>query len=892
MFNTIFTVSLSVLLAVFVVVGLLIGRKRRLLYALSRLVVAIAACAGAFFISKPLANSIGKAGYNILIPMLPSSITDIMKDVASAPDIFSALVAVMLAPVLFLVLFFVIRTILNIIVKNVCIVIFKKHTLKKVSVEDTIETAGPILEDVEVKIPINETKKMKVKKPKKVRRSDFVRAKGFNPAGMACGIVCALILFFVIMVPFVGVAAMADDVMDLVSKFVDNSTIDTVAEAADGASSNPISSTVKKVGGDNMYSALTTSKMGEHEFSLKGELNVVTTAGNAVYSTLNSSVSREQAASDIRAISTAFAQSNLIPTIVPEVLSAANECWEKGESFHGISKITAPGDAQQIVDPLIDVVVSSDYDTIKSDADTIIQLLAIAVEKDAITTAINAPTSIPEREDIVAPAFLKLLENERFTTVINAVTEYGIHYLGKQLHLHEHEDALYEEFTTEAADKASAIIASGNSADLATLYSKLFDDYGLNVTNESIDSLTQKTLISYSDGSIKPSDIEALLASTDMTFSNGDIVRLDSADALAARSVLVCIDQIKIDISKVTNKEQESKDLAKAVHEVFSLILILNTESIADANSIRKIGPALDALAHTETIGVEGTGYLLTGMLQSELIHSQIGYTLITATDVANTISISASKQGYTPLINSLSDTVEIVQNAATLENTNKEEFTTKVETLIVDLSPESADVLQTLVTPEMIINAGVPEEAAAPAANFFSNMLGNLSNAKENGMDEEQIKAETEATRNTIEVALSAASKENLFGGDTATDNENSENTDGSEGDSSANSAMTAADYINSVMASEVISQTIVDTVFTEESDEAVLDPLNIGKPLSETEKGNVLDALNEHWSNATEEQKSDPDYFKTYAAIGAFVSFPIEVNADGTIVAVTPAE
>ena len=899
MFNTIFTVSLSVLLAIFVVVGLLIGRKRRWFYALSRLVVAIAAGVSAFFISKPLANYIGKTGYNILISKLPASITDYTKDITSAPDIFSALVAVILAPILFILLFFVIRTILNVIVKNVCIIISKGHAKSKVSVENTIETAGPILEDVEVKAPAKAAKKIKVKKAKKVRRSDFIRAKGLNPAGMACGVACGLIVFFVIMVPFVGIAAMADDVMTLASKFISDQRIATVTEATEAATTNPVSATIGDMGGKRIFTELTTSKMGDHEFSLKGELDFVTTTGNAVYSAINTSVPRKQAADDIRAVSVAFSKSNLIPTIVPDVLSAANECWDKGESFHGINKITAPGDAQQIVDPLVDVIISSDYDTIKSDADTVIQMVAIIVENDAINTAISNPMSIPEREEVIAPIFLELLENERFTTVINAVAGYGINYLGKQLHLHEHEEALYDEFIAEMADKTSAIIISGRADELSVIYTKLFDDYGLSVSNESVELLAQKTLASYSDGNIKTSDIEALLASTEITFKNGDVVKIDSADVLKARSVLICIDQINIDISKVTNKEQESKALATAVHEVFSLISLINTESIKDANSIKKIGPALDALASTETIGADGTGYLLTGMLQSDLIHNQIGYTLINATDVANSIRNSALEQGYTPLVNSLSTTVEIVQNVSSLENMNKEELVEKVETLLVDLTPESAEVLQTLVTPEVMINQGMSEESATPTANLITSMFSNISSAKENGMSDEEIKKATEGTSNLLDIV----SGNGIFNNSTdVDDDENDESDESEEGGEdnteestpSESNSMTAADYIDSVMDSVIISQTIVDAAYTDDnSDVPVNDPLNIGKTLSEKEQANVLESLNDHWSNATEDQKSDPEYFKTYAAIGAFVNFPVVIDpVTGTIVAVTPAE
>ena len=929
MFNTIFTVALSVLLAVFMGVGLLRGRKYRWYYPLTRVILAIISAVSSFFLSELLANLLGTAGYDILMSYLPASITGYVNDVASAPEIFSALVTVILSPVFFLVLFFVLKAIMTLIAKNICITIAKKKALSKVTVEETVEIPTEAVEAEVTEVSTKKSKKTKVKKPKKVRRRDFIRAKGWNPAGMVCGMACGLIVFFVLMVPFVGVASVADEVMELVSKFVPNETVATVTEVTDAAATNPISKAVNTVGGKQMFNVLTTSKMGDHKLSLKNEIHFVTATGTAVHSTINNTVPREQAAADIREVSTAFSQSALIPTVAPDILSSANESWEKGESFHGIKKISIGGSAQPIVDALLEAVVQSNYDTIKSDADTLIEIAAILIEKDAINVAMSDPKSIPQNEDMTAPVLYELIENERFTPVVNAVAEFGIQYLGKQLHLHAHEDELYDEFTADAASKVSTVISSGSTDMLNTVYTELFDDYGLNVTAESIAALCEKTLAEYPDGNLEVSDVKSLLASTEFTFVNGEVIKLDSAKIVAEKSLLVCIDEITIDVSKISDKNKESKALASAVHEVFSIITLLNSGGFKDAQSIQKIGPILDALARTETIGDSGTGRLLTGILQSDMIHDQIGFSLIGATDVANTIFSKSHAQGYAPLLKSLSSTVEIVQSTTNLENLTKEELTSKVETLIEDLTPESAEVLQTMITPEVMISQKIPEQSAKPAADLMSNMLGNLAAAKDSGMSDEDFKKNADATSKLISMlSATSSSSSGLFGdtptttpdsgndsgneggneGDNAGDNDSGneggnvgDNAGENEGDSgateepapNAGNSMTASDYINSVMESSVISQTIIEATYTEDgATEPVLDPLNLGKDLSENNKTEVIESLNSHWSNATEEEKQDPAYFQKYAAIGAFVNFPVTIGADGTIVPVVTAE
>ncbi len=935
MYNTIFTVSLAILFVLFVGIGLLIGRKQKWFYALSRVGSAIISAVASFFLSGVVTDLIGDVGYDILIDKLPENISGAVKDIASAPDIFAALVTMILSPIFFVILYLIVKAILNCIAKNICIAVVKKNALEDSSPEETEgaedttvsesisseeevseaeETAAEAAADnvTTVEAPSEEdgkkekkAKKEKPQKPKKTKRSSYIRAKGANPAGMVCGVVCGFILFFVVMVPFVGTATIADKVMSLVSEYVADETVKTVTEITNAAANNPVSKAVGVIGGRAVFNGLTTSRIGEHSISLNKEVELVTTAGTAVLSTINNNVPRDEAAADVRDVSVAFSDSALLPVIIPEFLTAANESWEKGEDFHGIKEITVSGKAQTVVDPLMDILVHSDYDTIKTDADTLVEIVAILVEQDAINTLLTDPKSIPEHEEMTAPVLCVLLEDEHLSPMIGTLAEFGVQYVGEQLHLHAHRDALYDEFTVTAAANVSAILSAGftdPSEQLTAVYGDLFDDYGLSVSAESIAQIAEMTVTAFPNGAADTEAMRGFLATVELTLSDGKVIKLDSADNLADNSVLVCIDELSFDISNISDKNAESRALAKAVHEVFSLTTLIKTGGFADARSIQKLGPILDALAHTETMGEEDTGRLLTGILQSDMIHDQIGFSLVGATDVANTIYGKSQTQGYSPLMKSLSDTVEIVK-LTTGDGATKEEVTAKVEVLLEELTPESAEVLQKITTAEVMVSQGVPEQSAEPVSDLVSNMFGNLATAKDNGMSDEEYKKEAEATSNLLNMALSAtSSNKNIFADVPTAPDQGEGGTEGGTGSAgdgetetapSVGSSMTASDYIDSVMNSTVISQTIVEATFTEEStEEPVLDPLNMGKTLSENEQAQVLDSLNEHWANATEEEKADADYFKTYAAIGAMVNFPITVDENGNIVPATTAD
>lgn len=917
MYNIIFTVSLIILLLLFVGLTLLKGKRHVWYYSVSRIASILISGVASFFLSGLLSDVIADAVYGILIDKIPENVSGILNDLASAPNVFSALITALLAPIFFVIFFFILKIILNCIAKNICIAVGKNQAKKNASAEEpekkelseaekeaeataekteTVEltetaetTDTPVLTEASAEPDGKKAKKAKKErtkeeKPKKIKRSSYALTPKANAVGMLCGAFCGLLMFFVIMVPFVGVASIADEVMDLVTSIVAQETLLTVNEVTDGAANNPVSKTFGTVGGKAVYNGLTTTNIdGKHKMTLSDEIHLITTAGDAVMATINNDVPRDEAAASVREVEVAFNDSDLLPVVLPELLAAANESWEKGEDFHGIEKITASGRAQPVVDHLVEILVTSDYDSLKSDTETVIEILAILVEHDAINTAINDPSSIPAQEEMTAPVFYELLKNERFSPMVGTLAEFGIQYIGDQFQLHAHRDALYSEFITEATEKTAAVLTLDEGyrpEQMEQTYINLFDDYGLDVSEDSAKQTAALALEEFSDGAVTEESMKAFLAKTELTLNDGNVIKLDTADTLAHNSLIICVDEITFDMSKVPATETESEALAKAVHEIFTMTKVLWSGEFSDPSSIQKLGPLLDALSNTETMGHDNTAHLLTGILQSDLVHDHIGFSLVEATEMANMIFAKCETQGYTPLLKSLSDTVEVII-FTTSDTVTKEEVTAKVETLLNDLTPESAEVLQQLASTEVMVSQGVPEASAEPVSNLVSNMFGNLASSKDSGMSEEEYKKEAEATSSLLNIALSATSSDGSIFKDTGDDSQTGTDTSKVNG-------MTASEYIDSVMSSTVITQTIVDTAYADDaSDSPALDPLNTGKSLSESEQTQVLNSLNEHWANATEEEKASEDYFKTYAAIGAIVNFPIAVGEDGSLIA-----
>ena len=84
------------------------------------------------------------------------------------------------------------------------------------------------------------------------------------------------------------------------------------------------------------------------------------------------------------------------------------------------------------------------------------------------------------------------------------------------------------------------------------------------------------------------------------------------------------------------------------------------------------------------------------------------------------------------------------------------------------------------------------------------------------------------------------------------------------------------------------MVSQTIVEAVYKDGAADPKVDPLNSQKNLKPEEHQELLDALNSHWADASEEEKASEEYRKNYIAIGAMVNMEIQITDGGITVPV----
>ncbi len=859
MVSLIFALAILLIVLLFVGVGLLIGRRYVWSYSVAKVAALVVTAPLTLLLATLSARGIG--GLVNLMLVKTGALGDwasLLEEVPALADAIAALIAMVLAPVLFYVIFMIVRPILYKIARTIVkkIVTAKSVPTEAEAVADETVTEESVAEESVAKETESDSepqKKKEKEKKKKPHKHHVIRVTGVNPLGMLCGAAGGLLMALILLSPFLGFLTVADDVVGTVAATAKSEAMDTVDGIADAAVNNPAAKTVNLLGGKLLYTGLTTYRVGNQRVSLTDETAFIETVGEAVGAVKNKDVARADAATAVRGISDSFAESSLIPAIAPEILGAATDSWEKGESFHGIKKPAIGGGAvSEIMNSILSLLATSDCNTIKTDVDTILDVVAILVEEDALGSIKN-PMALIGNEKVTGEAIRALLSNERTKPLVGDVAEIGLKLMGNKLAILDSKDGLYDDFVRDAADMINRAKAADDvEGALLAGYTELLDNYALDATEDSMTALVAQTATM--EVPVKVDGVKAILANTPFSLKDGKTVTLTSREAMAEASLLVSMDQIHFDSTVVTAEEAEveAKALATVLTKMVGLMDKVQGSGFGSADSIREMGAMMDALAATKTIGKEETDLLLMGMLQSDKIHGEIGFSVLEATEVAQSIGRNSVKGGYVSVMSTLGNTIEIVQMSSKNENINE-----KMDVLLQDLTSESATVLQTMAKPSVMTNHGVPERSAEASANMMSSMFGNLADAKASGMSEEEYQKESKAVADMTNLAMkaSASSSDKVFG-------------EGGVLNSSAE------EYVGDVFDSKVMSKTLVETVYPDETDTPVADPLNTQKNLNESETVELMDALNNQWANATEEEKADPEYKKTYYAIGALMN------------------
>ncbi|MBE6596546.1 MAG: hypothetical protein E7641_02640 [Ruminococcaceae bacterium] len=924
---------ISIVFAVCALIALLWGmnkgRKYRMVLSISRIIVVVVSTVLAVLASRLTATLLGKLFSTIIMDMIQSNSSTrelwlLLESVPSAKAVICALIAMIIAPLLFFAFFLAIKVALN---RTTALIGRGLMKLGK-----TVSVA--VFEEDEIDANM---------KKRHRRYREFKSPKKFDPVGALCGAICGFVVFFVIVIPAICPFGPINNIVQAATGLAkDEPAMQAVSEVSDALANNFATKTVRALGGDLIYDGLTTQKINGEKTNLRNETEFVGAIGKAISAASDKELDAKARAEEIKAIPEALDDTAIIPVLASEVLSAASDSWSQGKDFNGMEAPSVGKELDPVVQDLMGIMKDSDPEKFKSDVKTVVNVVAIMVEEDALSAmdGDDGALALFENEALVSGIMLELLSSERLSPMVASFTNLGIGVFADTLEIPDNSEVMYELFTNRMFAAVTSDTNGLDPKEELAYYSEqiadVYDDYGIRLSAGVADCIAAAMIndtagmgkngfkaymakgvsseLGYSaleissTGSADPLAVikaideqtsantskEALaatvktelgrvmrcsdaqlteiaesvaeklyadLSADKLTYKNASVA---NASDLATKSIRITSDKLNVTMGNITDKEKESKALANVFASAIAIVDDVAESGDAIEGVIVSFGPLLDAFADCQMIGDDSTAELLTAILQSDKVRSNIGFSLIQATDMAGTVNNSAKTDGtYVALMKSLGSTVKVIRLTSEKEDTSE-----AVTELMKDITPASAEALKQLATPETVKNYGVPEESADKVSNMFSDMFGNMADAKESGMSDEEYAKESAAVSDMMSIAMTAgnSSDSNVFGEDSAT-------------------GVTATEYLDRATESTVISNTLVNTVYGE-SEEAAEDPLALGIELKESEKTELVEAMDAKWKaqlESSNDEAANAEYQKVLSSVAAVVNINVSFSSSG---------
>lgn len=825
MFSLIFSLVFCLFAGLAAFIGVLRGRKYKWQLSLSRIIVAVVVAIIAAGLAALLSNLIARLVISILLQQSwlqnlgNVNVAEIIAGIPSGESAIGALVSMILAPFLFWPLFAGLKAISNLFVKMI---------------------TNAILAATD-KGDKDADKKYVERKNYKEKYEPLV-AHHANYVGGALGAVCSVIVFFICLIPLAGLFNVLGEIAPLaLSPLKDSadfgSAIEISLDAVDGAANNIGTKTVNFLGGRPLYGFMTTSNVDGEMTNLNTESKLLATTASVVTAIMSDGVESKETATAIRKLPPAFNESAVVRVLVAELCASASENWDAGEGFHGIARPSLGEDMKPLTDAIFDVFATSDKNNIKGDVKAIAEVFAIVAEDgliDNFTEIKSDPQKVLSDEQTNARILAVVLEDTRLDPLIDGLADFGISMMLKSVNSPSTRQSLFYDFV----DSFNAVKGSDPKA-LCAAYADVLDDYGI-----------------VSDGEIEWLAAEAKLNSENMREWCYSHIAKD-ADEFASKTVIISLDMLTGDKLTLTDRKHEAEALSHAFAVISGLTGDLKGDSFDVKKLLATMGTALDAFAETETVGVEKTELMLVAILQSAQVHDQIGFSVIEATNTAKSISENSANDSYASLMGSLSGIVEMLEAASDSTKNTKE----AVDKMLENLTPEAASVMETMATPSVVKNYGVPESSAEPVSTMISGTFGNLKDVPAEDYEKESA-AVSDMMNVMMTITEDGASGSSVFGGEDSV------------------TQITEQEYVDNIMNSTAMSKTVVDTVYGNGT-EPVVDPLKSNRKLSADESASLVTALNNNWSSSDKSEETA----KQITSIAAIMNISVSVTDSGVV-------
>ena len=855
--------SMYLLLIVFVVISLLRGLKKGLARAIVNLIVTVSSTVVAFLMVKTISPLFTGLVKDLLGKLEDTEdLIQLMNSSEAVEKFIGILGNALLLPFVFFIVFVVLYTVFGIVAAIV---------------------SAPIIK--------------KVKAKKKI-------------AGLAVGIANGLLFFIILMIPTLCYASFFDTLTEKAPSLKAEIVEAVGEENMEMIEENilqPIQNNVVYVAlEDNVVHAsmhILTS------VSFSGSTMDVYDAVNDIGGVIEAAMPLTEGEVDVKNLTPeqldcidnmidAIGDSPLLSSFIADIVSAFSGAWAEGDAFLTV-EFPIPEDEtgamSGIYQSILLIFADSDGNTIVTDFHTISAIARILYDRGLVALATNQSeliASISDNNTLNSMVDI-LCENDHFRPLIPEVMNLGIWALTQKLGI---PSDVNEAYSNLMGDIASAL--ESEDLDIESVsqeISTLMDEYGAEDIPEEFTSYLAEALIEMKESSDMPLTEEDLtkffedfgslyeesmqqtskgglanLAARENVYGNilekllENVKNIEGGEALmvsfaspetAPIAIITAVDLMPSVENFLNLSTEEMKQEISTITEVIDLSVEVvksmqgasgDALDMIESLNIEALGQALEKMGGTVLLG-DKTGDLLEAVLSSSTIKDAgvVGQETIQAMRD----SLESGEGNLTNALTSMQQTVSLI-GALGSDDTDDDKVEEKITWLVENMSPSSANILQSMISPKMLSKYKLSGESAEKVSSVMGVLLAKMADT--NAMTTEEYKQEAEAIKYFYHVAIDASkgTGNTIFGG----------------------RVPEAEVLLDRMMSSKVLTATFNEVVYGKDGNEYNVDPLGISKKISAKDR--------EAWGNEIQKyQDENPgaDY-RTIKALGLI--FGYEMN------------
>ena len=860
-YSAIVTGVLFAFLAIAIGYGVFKGYRQPWQKTVARIATVFLASLTAIGVAKGITKSLASTAFQMVVAnMDPQMFAEFTKSLPSLEKILGALCCIVLAPIIYvipLILFRIIYAIISYFIMKA--ILGDEDALTDEEMEAEVEEelkstrAHKILKAAET---ADEQTEQAAKDEEVVITDSNVIGKKL--LGMGLGALCGLMIFVLSWAPLTGAIGLIGDVSDTLKSY-EIEELEEVYDIIDPITESAAVKFTNALGGNGVFNALASTRVNGVKLELRTEIDTFMILADNIDLLEGGELTDEKIIAIANLFTKVFDKSTILPMLASEFITGAANAWSNDQAFCGVM-LPINFENAELKGFILDTIAGfkdSNVDTVRQDVHTIVNIAIILVENDALDTLKDGDAmQLLENTKVMRPLLIEIFKNPHTAAIVDNTLDFAIHFFASSiLNANDNLDDLYVTLVGELAE----IKASENEKNITNDIKSAFSKVGISLTKESAAALKDKFIATFGENlsGISVNGVKSLLSGNDITITLSDktttTLKIKDNASIVKHTILITVDVLKSTHSGITDIEKEVDTLINTIASLPELANAMNGDNQDLGVFMQNIGGILDDISASQLIGRDCTNNLIILIFQSDLISDILPIDTVSITNAARTIINGAANKNYKTVMAELGKTVDALM-AFTDSNNADVKDTETLNNLLVTITPESAEIIENMISEELVSDLGVDEESASAMTNILSTTLNKIANT-----DDEKKSEEVEKITNVINTTIDMT-------------------TGGGE-----NAEITMTDYVGDILDSSVLTETIVEHTYDENGElkENALNTNYTYQPADDEEKAELEATLTEKL--AASENKEDTE--KAIQAIGSMINVQFVIDANGNV-------